>query len=371
MTISGRDCTQDWQEQVSAALANETSLRIRGTGSKDFLGEQVQADGEICTLAHSGIMDYAPTELVLTARSGTRLSEVNAALAAHGQFWPCEPPLFGGEEHAGEENAGEENGDATLGGAVAAGMSGPGRVAYGAVRDFVLGAGIVTGTGKALQFGGRVMKNVAGYDVSRLLAGSFGTLGLITDVSIKVLPLPEQVLTLAWQESIGQAQARFLAASSSTTPCTAAAWLAGTSYMRFGGSTLGVQAAQRQLGGELVADAIWRQLRDHQLPLLASANSLWRLSVAPAAGTLLAETQVLDWHGGQRWLCDPASDPRVGLEAGHATLFRAPAEFRAPAATTTPRFQPLTPVVRDIHSRLKQQFDPGRLFNPGRLYRDL
>ncbi|MDP4639666.1 MAG: glycolate oxidase subunit GlcE [Pseudomonadales bacterium] len=361
MTVSGRDCTQDWQAQVSAALAGNTSLRIRGLGSKDFLGEQVQADGDICTLAHNGILDYAPTELVLTARSGTRLSEINAALAAHGQFWPCEPPLFGGQQ----------NGDATLGGAVAAGLAGPGRVAYGAVRDFVLGAGIVTGTGKALQFGGRVMKNVAGYDVARLLAGSMGTLGLITDVSIKVLPLPEQVLTLAWPETISQAQARFLQASLTTTPCTAAAWLAGTSYMRFAGSALGVQAAHQRLGGELVADDIWRQLRDHQLPLLAAANNLWRVSVAPAASALLTQTQVLDWHGGQRWLCDPLADPRVGLEGGHATLFRAPAEFSAPAATATARFQPLTAVVRDLHLRLKQQFDPGRLFNPGRLYRDL
>ena len=342
---------KDWQAQIETALAAGTSLCIRGAGSKDFLGESVTCDQQLNTQGYEGVIDYAPTELVMTVRAGTQLASVNAALAEQRQYWPCDPPSYGG--------------NATIGGAVAAGLSGPGRVAYGAVRDLVLGVGMINSAGKALNFGGRVMKNVAGYDVSRLMAGSLGTLGLITDVSIKVLPLPEAEVTLARVETVEMAHARFLQLARTALPCSASAWLAGVSYLRFSGSQAGVEAAQQKMGGDVTSSNIWAQIRDHHIDEFEQAGNIWRISVEPGSPTLLQQSSLLEWYGGQRWLLDPDFDPRLHLEAGHATLFRASPE------SSLPRFQPLTAVVEGIHRRLKQQFDPQRIFNPGRLFRDI
>ena len=349
--MQGSDVTADWLARIAQARAQSTCLGIRGGGSKDFFGEATDVDTVIDSREYTGIIDYAPTELVMTARAGTPLSEIRQALTDADQYWPCDPPGFGGQ--------------ATLGGCIAAGIAGPGRAALGAVRDSVLGVGMLTGRGQQLAFGGQVMKNVAGYDVSRLMVGSLGTLGLLTQVSFKVLPVPQKSLTLAYEESISAAQARFLSISNSPAPCTASAWFDGTSYLRFTGSHIGVTDARQQAGGELVDDTVWTQLRDHKIACLQHAKCLWRVSVLPASADLLDETQVLEWNGGQRWLCDPEFDPRARLRAGHATLFRAP--VTAPIA----RFSPLAPVVAGIHQRLKDTFDPDRIFSPGRLYRDL
>jgi glycolate oxidase FAD binding subunit len=347
----GDEVTADWLARIAKARAEGSSLGIRGGGSKDFFGEPTHETAIIDTRDYTGIIDYAPTELVMTARAGTPLATIRQALTDAGQYWPCDPPSFDGQ--------------ATLGGCIAAGLAGPGRSALGSVRDSVLGVAILTGMGQSLHFGGQVMKNVAGYDVSRLMVGSLGTLGVLTQVSFKVLPVPQESLTLAYEESITAAQARFLAVSRIPEPCSASAWLDGVSYLHFSGSLIGVTAARRSAGGEIVDNAVWAQLRDHQIDSLRKAESLWRVSVLPDSTELLDSTQVLEWHGGQRWLCDPDFDPRTRLTAGHATLFRAPAT--APAS----RFSPLGSVVAGIHQRLKDTFDPDRIFSPGRLYRDL
>jgi|TARA_B110000503_G_scaffold19313_1_gene28748 glycolate oxidase FAD binding subunit len=342
---------QDWQAQIQGALAEGTRLRIRGAGSKDFLGEVGAFDADINTQSHQGIIEYAPTELVMTVRAGTPLATVKAVLAEQRQYWPCDPPIFGG---AG-----------TVGGAIAAGLSGPGRVAHGAVRDLVLGVGIINGAGKALKFGGQVMKNVAGYDVSRLMTGSFGTLGLITDVSFKVLPLPAAEVTVARVETVEQAHERFLQVGRLPLPCSASAWFEGTSYLRFSGSNAGVEDARQTIGGDVIAADIWSRIRDHRLDAFAAAKTVWRISVPPGSQAMLSQSSLLEWSGAQRWLLDPGFDPRSTLSEGHATL------FRAPATDQTQRFQPLSAVVGGIHKRLKHQFDPQGIFNPGRLYQEI
>jgi glycolate oxidase FAD binding subunit len=337
---------QDWQAQIQGALAEGTRLRIRGAGSKDFLGEVGAFDADINTQSHQGIIEYAPTELVMTVRAGTPLATVKAVLAEQRQYWPCDPPIFGG-------------------GAIAAGLSGPGRVAHGAVRDLVLGVGIINGAGKALKFGGQVMKNVAGYDVSRLMTGSFGTLGLITDVSFKVLPLPAAEVTVARVETVEQAHERFLQVGRLPLPCSASAWFEGTSYLRFSGSNAGVEDARQTIGGDVIAADIWSRIRDHRLDAFAAAKTVWRISVPPGSQAMLSQSSLLEWSGAQRWLLDPGFDPRSTLSEGHATL------FRAPATDQTQRFQPLSAVVGGIHKRLKHQFDPQGIFNPGRLYQEI
>ncbi|MFT4631342.1 MAG: glycolate oxidase FAD binding subunit [Candidatus Azotimanducaceae bacterium] len=342
--------TTDWLARIAHARVRGGSLGIRGGGSKDFYGEPTDEAAVIDTRDYAGMIEYSPTELVMTARAGTSLAEIRQTLMDAGQYWPCDPPGFDGQ--------------ATLGGCIAAGLAGPGRATRGSVRDSVLGVAILTGSGQALHFGGQVMKNVAGYDVSRLMVGSLGTLGILTQVSFKVLPLPQESLTLAYEESIAAAQARFLAVSNSTAPCSAAAWMDGISYLHFSGSLIGVTDARQSAGGEIVDNAIWSRLRDHKIDSLRDAESLWRVSVLPDSTDLLDETQVLEWHGGQRWLCDPEFDPRTRIKAGYATLFRAP-------KTSLSRFSPLSPVVAGLHQRLKKAFDPDRIFSPGRLYPDL
>ena len=345
------EVTADWLARIAQARSQGSSLGIRGGGSKDFYGEPTDETDVIDTRDYTGIIEYAPTELVMTARAGTPLAEIRQTLTDAGQYWPCDPPSF--------------DGDATLGGCVAAGLAGPCRAALGSIRDSVLGVALLTGTGQSLHFGGQVMKNVAGYDVSRLMVGSLGTLGILTQVSFKVLPIPQERLTLAYEESITAAQARFLAVSNSPAPCSAAAWFDGITYLQFSGSLIGVTDARQTAGGEVVDSAVWPRLRDHQIDSLRQAESLWRVSVLPDSTDLLDATQVLEWYGGQRWLCDPDFDPRRRLKAGHATL------FRAPVSVPLSRFSPLSSVVAVLHQRLKDTFDPDRIFNPGRLYAEL
>jgi glycolate oxidase FAD binding subunit len=331
-------------------------LRIRGGGSKDWYGQAF--DGDVLdTRAWRGIVDYEPTELVVTARCGTPLAEIEAALAERNQMLAFEPPHFGP--------------GATFGGAVASGLSGPRRASSGALRDFVLGAVLMDGRGEVLTFGGQVMKNVAGYDVSRLLAGSLGTLGLMLQISVKVLPQPLREATLRFAMSEIDALSRLNEWGGQPLPISASCWHDGVLALRLSGAPAAVEAAERALGGEQVADgaAFWQSLREQRHAFFAGADSLWRLSLPSAASAILLRgEQLIEWGGAQRWLAasvDAAGAARirraVGAAGGHATLFRG-------GDKQVGVFEPLTPAVARIHERLKASFDPAQVFNPGRMY---
>jgi glycolate oxidase FAD binding subunit len=349
-------------EHIRAAAAQGRPLRIRGGGTKDFLAERLE--GELLeTRSLRGILNYEPSELVVTARAGTPLAELEQALAGCGQCLPFEPPHFG----AG----------ATVGGMVAAGLSGPARASVGSTRDYVLGLNLVNGRGEELVFGGQVMKNVAGYDVSRLMTAAMGTLGLITEVSLKVLPVAPAEATLRFALPQAEALRRLNAWGGQPLPLNASRWVddaGGTLTLRLRGAIAAVEAACRTLGGERVdgaqTSADWQACREQQLPWFAAhgERDLWRLSVPQTAPVLeLPQPPLIEWHGAQRWVHADASDAqRVRAAAlaagGHATLFRS---ARADAAQ---RFTPLPAALATIHRQLKQQFDPAAVFNRGRLY---
>ncbi|KWK31891.1 glycolate oxidase [Burkholderia stagnalis] len=338
--------------QVEAALHDRQPLRIRGGDTKACLGRPVAAR-EIDTRTHRGIVGYDPTELVITARAGTPLAELEAALDAAGQMLPCEPPAFGGA--------------ATVGGMFAAALSGPRRPWAGAVRDVVLGCRVITGHAKHLRFGGEVMKNVAGYDVSRLLAGSFGCLGLVTEVSLKVLPKPRATRHIALALDAGDALQRVAAWRRAGLPLAGACHADGVLRVRIEGGTGSVNAARATIGGDDTDDAFWARLRAFALPFFDDPRPLWRVSVPAAAppGTLPGAA-LLDWGGAQRWLksdAAPADVQRIAAQwGGHAACF-------TPGVTPTP-FQPLPPALLRVHRALKAKLDPHAIFNPGRLYAD-
>ena len=339
-------------DRVRDHAARKAPVRIRGGGTKDFYG--ARSDGEPLDIAgYAGIVAYEPRELVLTVRGGTRLADIEAALAAEGQMLPFEPPRFGEA--------------ATIGGTVACNFSGPRRPYAGAARDFVLGARIVNGKGEDLSFGGRVIKNVAGYDVSRLMAGALGTLGVLTELSFKVLPRPPAQATLAFEMD----EARMIESvnrwAGQPLPLSATAWEAGVLRVRLTGASSAVAAARAKLGGTEVADgtAYWENLREHRLPFFAGDRPLWRLSVAQTAPPLAtAHPQLVEWGGGLRWVSGPLETARAREAAagarGHATLFRG--GDRAAGV-----FHPLAPAIAKIHRRLKDAFDPAGILNPGRM----
>ena len=345
---------QHFKDRILAAGAGKTPLRLRGGGSKDWYGRTAQ--GELLdTRAYSGIVAYEPTELVITARCGTPLAEIEAALEQHNQMLAFEPPHFGS--------------NATLGGLVAAGLSGPRRQAVGALRDFVLGATLMDGKGEVLRFGGQVMKNVAGYDVSRLLAGSLGTLGLILEASLKVLPKPFFETTLRFSIDEADAIRRLNEWGGQPLPLSASAWQDGELMVRLSGAPAAVKAAQQKMGGEIVpqADASWTSLREQSSGFFMSAeSSLWRLSLPSVTAPLaLPGKQLIEWGGAQRWLKTDADAKMIRALAekngGHATLFRA-------GDKSAGVFHPLAPAVAAIHRNLKRAFDPAGIFNPGRMY---
>jgi len=350
-------------ERIRAAAAQGTPLRIRGGGTKDFYGESLQ--GELLeTSALRGIVSYEPSELVVTVRAGTPLAELEQLLAQAGQCLPFEPPHFGP--------------GATVGGMVAAGLSGPARASVGSVRDYVLGLQLVNGRGELLVFGGQVMKNVAGYDVSRLMAGALGTLGLVTEVSLKVLPLPPAEATLRFELGQEEALRRLNAWGGQPLPLSASCWReeggVGTLSLRLRGAVAAVEAACRSLGGQRLDEAqaapYWQACREQALPWFTALGErdLWRVSVPQTAPVLeFAEPPLVEWHGAERWVrVAPAEGERVRQAAlaagGHATLFRT---ARSGAAG---RMTPLSPALATLHERLKKQFDPAGIFNRGRLY---
>lgn len=360
-------------DRVQSARAAGAQLCIRGGGTKDFYGEPPQ--GELLdTRVLEGTSSYEPTELVVTTRCGTSLAELEALLATRGQCLPFEPPHFGDPALSARHRG------ATVGGMVAAGLSGPARAAVGSVRDYVLGATMLNGRGEVLTFGGQVMKNVAGYDVSRLLAGSLGTLGLILEVSLKVMPVAPATVTLRLEMDQAEALVKLNDWGGQPIPLNASAWWDGNLILRLRGALAAVQAARVRLGGDVVqpefAGPFWEGLRDHTDEFFSAAHAavangaaLWRLSVPQVAPPLaLAGELMIEWGGAQRWLCSalPASVVRdaAAQVGGHATLFTA----RDKSAGA---FAPLRSPLDRIHRELKKSFDPSGLFNPGRLYPDL
>jgi glycolate oxidase FAD binding subunit len=352
------DAAAQFGERIRAAASAQRPLRLRGGGTKDFYGGEPA--GEVLdTRAHAGIVSYEPTELVITARCGTPLAELEAALAENRQMLAFEPPHFGAA--------------ATLGGCVAAGLSGPRRATAGALRDFVLGARILDGRARELAFGGQVMKNVAGYDVSRLLAGSLGTLGLILEASLKVLPRPVAEATLRFELGEEQALESMNRWAGKPLPLSATAWQAGELTLRLSGAASAVRAAAAELGGERIEDApaqrFWSAIREQSDAYFGDAAPLWRLSVPSYAPRIelpgaQSTAQLIEWGGALRWLKSDADAAAVRAAAagagGHATLFR--------GGPRRPAFTPLEPVLARLHRELKAAFDPAGIFNPGRFY---
>lgn len=352
-------------ERVLDARARKVGLDIRGGGTKAWYGEAPQGE-PLDVSALSGISSHEPSELVVTVRAGTPLAELENKLAEAGQALAFEPPRFaqGG----------------TVGGMVAAGLAGPSRATAGGVRDHVLGLTMLNGKGEVVSFGGQVMKNVAGYDVSRLMAGSMGVLGLICEVSLKVLPVPPATATLRFELDEAKALAQLNAWGGQPLPLSASAWWEGTLVLRLAGAAAAVRSAQQALGGEAIdpalAAAFWTGLRDHTDEFFAGAAkavdrgaTLWRLSVPQTAPPLkLSGEQLVEWGGAQRWLCTSAPAATVREAAatvgGHATLFRG--ADKSPGV-----FAPLGSPLADVHRRLKAAFDPDGVFNRGRLYKDL
>lgn len=354
-------------DRIRAAAAANTPLNISGSHSKAFYGGP--AIGEVLQTSElSGISRYEPSELVVTARAGTPLAELETVLAEQGQCLPFEPPRFSA---AGSQCRG------TVGGMVAAGLAGPARISVGAVRDYVLGATLVNGRGEVLSFGGQVMKNVAGYDVSRALAGSLGVLGLIAEVSLKVLPQPRATATVRLELDAASAIRRANEWLGQPLPLNATAWWDGMLVLRFAGAAAAVQSALARIGGEAVepamAEPFWRGLRDHDdeffigaKKAVAAGASLWRLSVPGVTPPLkLSGEQLLEWGGAQRWICTsaPATTLREAAAAagGHAVRFRGP-------QADGHSFAPLSEPLLRIHRALKAAFDPQGIFNRGRLH---
>ncbi|HEY6720490.1 MAG TPA: glycolate oxidase subunit GlcE [Burkholderiales bacterium] len=347
-------------ETVRDAGRSKRGLRLRGGGTKDFYGQALE--GEVLdTRGYSGIVTYEPSELVITARCGTRLAEIEAAMRERGQMLAFEPPNFA-----------QFGSGATLGGMVAAGLSGPRRQSAGALRDFVLGVKVMDGRGEVLSFGGQVMKNVAGYDVSRLMAGSLGTLAIILEVSLKALPLPVAGATLRLELPEDKAIETLNKWGGKPLPISASAWTAGELHVRLSGAAAAVKAAREKIGGDLVDSAqggrFWAGMREQTDPFFRNDAPLWRISVPSSTPPLKPPGEpLIEWGGSLRWLCSHA-DARTVREAakragGHATLFRG-------GDKSVGVFQALAPALTKIHKELKREFDPLGIFNRGRMYPD-
>ncbi|XTI73096.1 glycolate oxidase subunit GlcE [Acidithiobacillus sp. AC3] len=353
------DITGRLQEQVQDAYAAQRPLRIRAGTSKSFYGRLVDADAELDLREHSGIVDYQAAELYVTVRAGTRLHDLQDTLAKQGQTLAFEPPCHGAES--------------TIGGVVACGFSGPARPYAGSARDHLLGVRILDGRGQDLHFGGHVMKNVAGYDLSRLMVGAQGSLGVLLELSLKVLPLPARHMTFVQERQMVAAIKEMQRWEAQPVPLSASAWMDGQLYLRFSGAESALAGLRARVGGDLLlpdeATRFWAQLRDQQLPFFAPGLPLlWRLALPSGTPPILQESpQVLEWGGSIRWLHSDAGAEEIRAQAvsrnGHAIQYR--------AAQSPQPFPPLSDLLRTLHGRVKSAMDPRHILNPGRLYADL
>lgn len=349
------DLSRELQERVAEAAASGTKLAIVGGGSKGFLGAKAQG-APLNVAGHSGVVSYEPRELVITARAGTPLSEIEKLLAEQGQMLPFEPPHF--------------DTTATIGGTIACGLSGPRRPYAGSARDHLLGVRLLNGRAEQLRFGGEVMKNVAGYDLSRLQAGAFGTLGVMLDISLKVVPRPAEEITLVQERSAADSLNYLVELARKPLPLSAACHDGDRLYLRLSGAATALAQSRSLLGGELLADGetFWRgKIKEQGHGFFDGDLPLWRLSLPTTAPWLnLPGKVLLDWGGAQRWLKSDAPAETIRQIAapagGHATLFR---------GGQGEVFQALPLTMLGLHARLKRAFDPQGLFNPGRLYASL
>ncbi|WP_210395167.1 glycolate oxidase subunit GlcE [Motiliproteus sediminis] len=347
--MNSRDLSAVLAEQVQAAAASGSRLSLQGGNSKSFMRTNAAADTLLSLQEHRGVVRYQPVELVITARAGTPLTELNEVLASRGQMLPFEPPHFGPT--------------ATLGGTVATAQSGPGRAYYGAARDFLLGCRFINGRGETLRVGGEVMKNVAGFDLARLMCGAYGSLGVLLELSFKVLPRPECNRTLLLEHTEADALALCQQLRRRAAPATASFYHQGCLYLRLSGTEAAVSAAASTLGGQMLAadGDIWRLVREQQLACFNAAQSLWRLSL-PVTCAPYPEPTLWEWNGSQRWLFAPSdsSGPErwAREHGGSATLFRNRSE------RDLPRFPALEPKLADLHQRIKRALDPFGVLPP-------
>lgn len=373
------------QARIQTAVEQRSPLRLRGGGSKAFhtgFTDSADATSVLDTRSLRGVVSYEPSELVVTVGAGTPLAELEALLATHGQCLPFEPPHYrwsnGPEGQAAE---------ATVGGMVASALAGPARASVGSVRDYVLGLQLINGLAQPLTFGGQVMKNVAGYDVSRLMAGSQGTLGLITRVSLKVLPRAPAEATLCFSMNAADALEQLHRWGGRPLPLNASCWVRDDTaaagpvdllFVRLRGAHAAVEAACTTMLAEApgqrmdnaVAQPDWERCRNHELPFFARPHdpslALWRVSVPQTAPVLsLAWPQLLEWHGGLRWLWAPLDAASVIQSAaqavgGTARIFVGPRNGAAIGPASAEQ-----PAVAAITQRLKTAFDPHGIFNPG------
>lgn len=354
-TVLDQDQSALLSNSVRQAAENKSPIIIEGGGSKSFYGRL--PEGQILNISrHSGVVSYEPTDLVITARSGTPIRDIETTLAKNNQMLAFEPPYFGN--------------NSTLGGVVAAGLSGPRRPYAGSVRDFVLGIKMINGKGEILKFGGQVIKNVAGYDVTRLLTGSLGTLGILLEISLRVMPTPEVELTITRENDDDDAIKYFNECASQSLPVSAACHFNQQTYFRLAGTEQGVRAAHTQIGGDIATGGkdFWKSVREQTHPFFEGDSPLWRLSVASGSPSFeqLGE-QFIEWGGALRWVkSELASDnlfDTAKAHGGHATMFRH-------GNRKGNVFQQLSPAMLRIHQNLKQKFDPSGILNPGRMYKD-
>lgn len=354
------DITQQLQQQVDQAYRDKHPLMVVGGNSKSFYGNP--GEGETLSVAeHSGVVEYEPNELVITVRAGTPLQEIKTILAKQGQMLAFEPPAYGEK--------------ATIGGTIACGFSGPRRIFTGSARDFVLGCKVLTGKGEVIEFGGRVIKNVAGYDVSRLMVGAMGTLGILLEISMKVLPLPEREITIAMPAKVNEAIDVMNARAGQALPLSAASYDGEAVILRFSSTEQGIEHAKTKVAGDELkqGEEYWRQLNEHEHFFFVDEMPLWRLSLSPASLHLgIPGSWIFDWGGGLRWLKTDLSPDNVrdavAAEGGHAILFRNSQHWRADSGLSV--FHPLPAGLMAVHQKMKLAFDPEKILNRHRYYRD-
>ncbi|MEE9310684.1 MAG: glycolate oxidase subunit GlcE [Cocleimonas sp.] len=356
--ITNNDISQILQQQVKEAIASKEPLYIHGGNSKLFYGNKVDAK-PLDISQHSGVVSYEPTELCITVQAGTRLRDIVDLLAEHQQILPFEPPMY-------SENT-------TIGGAIATGISGPRRAYTGSVRDAILGVQMINGDGDIVNFGGQVMKNVAGYDLSRLMVRSQGTLGVILNVSLRLLPKPTHDVTVGFETSASEAIEYFQNLRTQQLPITATAWFDGQAFIRLSASEATTISSQKRMGlaQANTSKTFWQDIRDHKHEFFKAFDKpLWRLSLPTAAGNIANsdDKQLIEWGGAQRWLSSNAPSNiiqgMIGKHDAHATLF-------ASTVPDTQIFPELDPLLLKIHKQLKNKMDPHGIFNPNRIYQGL
>ncbi len=353
--IVEKDLASSIQHSIVQAKNNKAALQIICGGSKSFYGRQ-PVGTPLSIAGHQGVINYYPSELVITARTGTLLSDIEHLLAEHGQMLAFDPPYFSSQ--------------ASLGGAIACGFSGSRRPYYGSARDFVLGCKLIDGQGRVLSFGGEVMKNVAGYDVSRLVVGALGTLGVLLEVSLKVLPKPATEQSRVFELSSEQALPRMKQIAQQSLPLSAISYDGHLLAVRLSGAEQAVQQAAKSLGGDTIEDdkRYWESCNEHQHPFFSNADELWRISLPPSTDELdVSGDWFYDWGGAQRWLKSSETPQRIfdlaAQAEGHAGLFRSRDRQQQ-------WFQPLPPAMKALHARIKASFDPDNILNPYRIYKD-